>query len=97
LILDDETAPVLIYHGLNGVYISEQRKWIRLDARGNKDGVNAQFSLEQEQLAFPIRPEKGEIDGFAIYPTPDKEIVERLKKYKTRTELWNDLPTELGE
>jgi hypothetical protein len=26
-----------------------------------------------------------------------KEIVERLKKYKTRTELWNDLPTELGE
>jgi transglutaminase-like putative cysteine protease len=97
LILDDETAPVLIYHGLNGVYISEQRKWIRLDARGNKDGVNAQFSLEREQLAFPIRPEKGEIDGFVIYPTPDKKIVERLKKYKTRTELWNDLPTELGE
>lgn len=80
LILDDETAPVLIYHGLNGVYISEQRKWIRLDARGNKDGVNAQFSLEREQFAFPIRPEKGEIDGFVIYPTPDKEIVERLKK-----------------
>ena len=97
LILDDETAPVLIYHGLNGVYISEQRKWIRLDARGNKDSVNAQFSLEREQLAFPIRPEKGEIDGFVIYPTPDKKIVERLKKYKTRTELWNDLPTELGE
>ena len=41
--------------------------------------------------------EKGEIDGFMIYPTPDKKIVERLKKYKTRTELWNDLPTELGE
>ena len=48
--------------------------------KGNKDGVNAQFSLEREQLAFPIRPEKGEIDGFVIYPTPDKEIVERLKK-----------------
>ena len=97
MILDDETAPVLIYHGLNGVHISEQRKWIRLDARGNKDGVNAQFSLEREQLAFPIRPEKGEIDGFVIYPTPDKKIVKLLKKYKTRTELWNDLPTELGE
>ena len=65
--------------------------------KGNKDGVNAQFSLEREQLAFPIRPEKGEIDGFVIYATPDKKIVERLKKYKTRTELWNDLPTELGE
>lgn len=95
LILDDETAPVLIYHGLNGVYIEEQKKWIRLDARGNKVGVNAQFSTDTEQLAFPVRPEKGEEDGFVIYPNPDKKILERLRKYKTRTELWDDLPTEL--
>ena len=59
LILDDDTAPVLIYHGLNGVYINEYKKWIRLDARGNKEGVNAQFSLDKEYLAFPVRPEKG--------------------------------------
>lgn len=95
LILDDETAPVLIYHGLNGVYISEDEKWIRLDARGNKEGVNAQFSLDEEHLAFPIRIEKGEEDGFIIYPNPDKKVLERLRKYKTRTELWNDLPTDL--
>ena len=57
LILDDETAPVLVYHGLNGVYIKDYEKWIRLDARGNKTGVNAQFSIEIEQLAFSIRPE----------------------------------------
>ena len=42
LILDDEIAPILIYHGLNGVYIKDYNKWIRLDARGNKIGVNAQ-------------------------------------------------------
>lgn len=95
LILDDETAPILIYHGLNGVYISEYKKWIRLDARGNKEGVNAQFSLDEEHLAFPIRAEKGEEDGFIIYPNPDKKVLERLKNYKTRTELWDDLPTEL--
>ena len=95
MILDDETAPILIYHGLNGVYIDEYKKWIRLDARGNKEGVNAQFSLDKEQLAFPIRTEKGEKDGFIIYPNPDKKILERLKKYRTRSELWNDLPTEL--
>lgn len=95
LILDDETAPILIYHGLNGVYIDEYKKWIRLDARGNKEGVNAQFSLDKEQLAFPIRTEKGEEDGFIIYPNPNKKILERLKKYRTRSELWNNLPTEL--
>ena len=96
LILDDETAPVLIYHGFNGVYVNEYKKWIRLDARGNKEGVNAQFSLEKEQLAFPIRTEKGEEDGFVIYPTPDVKVLEKFKSYKTRKELWDDLPSELG-
>lgn len=95
LILDDETDPVLIYHGLNGVYIDEYEKWIRLDARGNKEGVNAQFSLDEEHLAFPIRTEKGEEDGFVIYPDPDAKVLECLGSYKTRTELWKDLPTEL--
>ena len=96
LILDDETAPILIYHGLNGVYIKEYKMWIRLDARGNKEGVNAQFSLESEQLAFPIRAEKGEEDGFVIYPDPDIKILQKFKNNKTRTGLWDDLPTELG-
>ena len=95
LILDDETAPVLIYHGLNGVYIKEYKKWIRLDARGNKVGVNAQFSIETEQLAFPIRPNMGEADSFVVYPDPDIKVLEKLRNNKTRTELWNDLPTEL--
>lgn len=96
LILDDETAPILIYHGLNGVYIKEYKMWIRLDARGNKEGVNAQFSLESEQLAFPIKAEKGEEDGFVIYPDPDIKILQKFKNNKTRTGLWDDLPTELG-
>lgn len=57
LVLYDETTPVLIYHGLNGVYIKDYQKWIRLDARGNKKSVNAQFSIESEHLAFSIRSE----------------------------------------
>lgn len=95
LILDDETAPVLVYHGLCGVYIKERQKWIRLDARGNKKGVNAQFSLDEEQLAFPVREEKGEEDCFTVYPNPDKIVLEKLTRNKTRTELFDDLPTEL--
>ena len=96
LILDDETAPVLIYHGLNGVYVKDYKKWIRLDARGNKAGVNAEFSVETEQLAFAVRPEMGEEDSLIVYPDPDLKVLEKLRKSKTRTELWNDLPTELG-
>ncbi|MDE5860097.1 MAG: transglutaminase-like domain-containing protein, partial [Oscillospiraceae bacterium] len=95
IILDDETAPVLVYHGLNGVYIKDYKKWIRLDARGNKNGVNAQFSVETEQLAYPIRQEMGETDNLMIYPDPDIKIVEKLRTIKTRTELWDNLPNEL--
>lgn len=95
LILDDDTAPILIFHGLAGVYLKEYDKWIRLDPRGNKEGVNAQFSIEHEQLAFPVRHEKGEEDIPFVYPLPDKCIVQTLTKCKTRTELWNDLPTKL--
>lgn len=95
LILDDETAPVLVYHGLNGIYIQDYNKWIRLDARGNRTGVNAQFSVEAEQLAFTVRPKMGEEDSFIVYPSPDIKILENLRKSKTRTKLWNNLPTEL--
>ena len=95
LILDDDTAPVLIYHGLNGVYLKDLNKWVRLDARGNKPGVNAQFSTDFEQLAFPVRTEKGEIDGLVIYPNPDKNVLSHLKEGKSRKELWKNLPMEL--
>lgn len=80
VILDDETAPVLIYHGLNGVYLKDYKKWIRLDVRGNKVGVNAQFSIETEQLAFPIRPELGEIDHFYNISRPRPQNIGEIKK-----------------
>lgn len=62
-----------------------------------KAGVDAQFSLETERLAFAVRPELGEEDGFVIYLSPDVKVVERLRKAKTRTELWENLPTELEQ
>lgn len=96
ILLDEDITPVLVYHGLNGVYIKELKKWIRLDARGNKNGVNAQFSIQAEQLAYAIRVEKGEEEDFTVYPNPDIKILEKLRKNKTRTQLWSNLPTELG-
>ena len=39
---DDDSLGYCV-HAYNAVFIEE--KWIKLDARGNKPGVNAQFSL----------------------------------------------------
>ena len=96
LILDDETAPYLILHGLNGVYIEKLGRWIRLDPRGNREDVNAQFSIDKEQLAFSVRPEMGEEDIPVVYHEPDAEVLKKFRAHGTRTELWNDLPTELA-
>ena len=92
---DDADVPELVYHGLNGVYLREHDKWIRLDARGNKEGVNAQFSIDTEQLAFPIRTDKGEQDDFTVYPVPDKEIIDVLTSNNSRAQLWAVLPMQL--
>ncbi len=68
-----------IIHALNTVYIDSLKKWIRLDARGNKPGVNAQFSLEEEILAFPARPEFGEKDYRDNHSDLDSRLKEILK------------------
>ena len=55
LTLGDVPETGFCIHALNAVYIKSLNRWIRLDARGNKTGVDAQFDLEQERLAFPVR------------------------------------------
>ena len=72
----DDASDGYIIHALNTVYIDSLQKWIRLDARGNKAGVNAQFSLEKEILAFPARPEFGEKD----YRDNHSDLDARLKE-----------------
>ncbi len=89
--LDEDNSP-LILHGLNAVYISEVQRWVRLDARGNKEGVDAQFRIDKEQLAFPIRQEVGEKDYPYVFASPDPNVIEVLTKSKTVDELWDNLP-----
>jgi len=67
-------------HALNAVYLKTLDIWIRLDARGNKQGVNAQFSINKEKLAFPIRPEYDEYDYPTIYTKPNTETIATLKQ-----------------
>lgn len=74
----DDASDGYIIHALNTVYIRDLDKWIRLDARGNKATVNAQFSTEKEILAFTVRPELDEIDYKDNNPDLDKRLVEIL-------------------
>ncbi|MGB9936521.1 MAG: transglutaminase-like domain-containing protein [Methanobacterium sp.] len=66
-------------HGLNAVYIKSLHKWIRLDPCGNENGINAQFSLDKEILAYKVNEEKGEFDFPIIYDRPNERIIDILK------------------
>lgn len=72
---DEDDSEGYVIHALNTVYFEELDKWIRLDARGNKDNIQAQFSLDEEILAFSVRSELGEID----YKDNNPDLDERLK------------------
>jgi len=88
-----DNEPVL--HGLNGIYLASLGKWIRVDARGNTVGINAQFSIKKEQLAFAMDPAADEFIYETIFAAPVESVVSRLRMYTSRTELWQDLPQSL--
>lgn len=89
LSIDDQGAPYSL-HGFNAVYLPEVG-WYRVDARGNREGVNAQFTPPQEQLAFKIQfPE--EADFQTILSEPLQVVVETLQTKSTWNEVLLNLP-----
>lgn len=89
LSIDDQGAPYSL-HGFNAIYLPEIG-WYRVDARGNKAGVNAQFVPPQEQLAFKIQfPE--EADFPAIVAEPLQMIVEALQAQTSWDSMLQNLP-----
>jgi transglutaminase-like putative cysteine protease len=79
LTLKDTPEEGYIIHALNAVYIKSLKFWIRLDARGNKEGVNADMRLSAEQLAFPVRANMDEIDYEDVLARPWPRLMQILE------------------
>lgn len=89
LSIDDQGAPYSL-HGFNAIHLPTMG-WYRVDARGNKAGVNAQFMPPQEQLAYPVRlPD--EADFPAIFAQPLQIVVEALQAQNTWDGMVHHLP-----
>jgi len=89
LSIAEDGAPYSL-HGLNAVYLKKYG-WYRIDARGNKTTVNAQFSPPQEQLAFPLQFNQ-ERDLPGIWHEPLPTVVAVLEKYSTYQQVYANLP-----
>ncbi len=85
-----ESGPPYCLHGLNAVHLTGFG-WYRLDARGNKPGVNAQFEPPRETLAFSIR-EPSERDLPEIWDQPLAEVILVLERYATFDQVLANLP-----
>ena len=77
-------------HGLNVVYLPDFG-WYRVDARGNKVGVNAQFMPPVEQTAFQVSA-AGEADFSAILAEPLPIVLRALQTTPTWDQLAENLP-----
>ncbi|HEY6530214.1 MAG TPA: transglutaminase family protein [Cellvibrionaceae bacterium] len=89
LTISDDRAPFCL-HGLNAVYL-EQYGWYRIDARGNKSGVSADFCPPVERLAFPIVVD-GEADLPEIWAEPLPLVVDMLLTQNTYKAVAENLP-----
>jgi transglutaminase-like putative cysteine protease len=89
LSVGESGAPYCL-HGLNAVYL-DNFGWYRLDARGNKPGVDARFCPPVEALAFAIRSEQ-ERDLPEIWAEPLPQVITALENAENIDQVAANLP-----
>ena len=77
-------------HGFNAVLLPSIG-WYRVDARGNRAGIDAQFVPPSERLAFAIRV-PGEATSQEIWPDPLPIVVDALRAHTDAQVLAENLP-----
>ena len=89
LTIDGDQPPYCL-HGLNAVYL-QQYGWYRVDARGNKPGVEAEFCPPLEKLAFQIvNPLEQDLPSIRAEPLP--AVIKALTENKTVEQVYDRLP-----
>jgi transglutaminase-like putative cysteine protease len=86
---DEYKEGVYCLHGLNAVYL-EAYGWYRVDARGNKQGVNARFEPPQEMLAFALLEDEADLPG--VLAEPLDVVIEALKRHRTYDAMVGHFP-----
>ncbi|MFC9941819.1 transglutaminase-like domain-containing protein [Streptomyces pratensis] len=85
----------LVIHGLVAVRLPGRERWVRQDPRGNTDGIDARFSVDEERLAWVPRPEHGELDYPVVYEAPHPAPLHALRSSRDVAELSRNLPSAL--
>jgi transglutaminase-like putative cysteine protease len=88
-------APEMLLYGFNAVYLASRERWILLDARGNKPGLDARFEVAAPRLAVQADPARGEWLYPSIWTRPAPVVVDLLSRNKSLARIADHIPAEL--
>ncbi len=86
----DGQGPPFCLHGLNAVHL-DHIGWYRIDARGNRDDLKADFNPPHECLPFAPTA-AGEANVPQVWPEPLPAVVDALQQYESVADLLEHLP-----
>lgn len=86
----EANSPSFCLHGLNSVYLKDYG-WIRIDARGNKNNINALFKPPHEILAFNTNSH-GEKNFNSRHYKPVQEVIHTLSNHSDIQSVYENLP-----
>jgi transglutaminase-like putative cysteine protease len=75
----DDASDPFVLHGFAAALIDD--RWVRLDPRGNKPGIDVQFSADEDRLVYTPDPELGETDYPTVYAAPHPAVLDVLKAH----------------
>ncbi len=86
----DDSSAAFCLHGLNAVFLPEVG-WYRIDPRGERMDIHADFDPPREALAFPVLVD-GEQDIPGMYVRPLRVVVDCLQRCGTWQKVTASLP-----
>jgi len=86
---DEYSEDKYCLHGLNWIYLKDYG-WYRVDARGNKEGVDAQFDPPYEKLAFGLEAHEFDLEG--NFSEPLDVVVTALQEQQGYAAMCENFP-----
>ncbi|MFJ5230046.1 transglutaminase family protein [Kitasatospora sp. NPDC088391] len=87
-----------VLHGLNAVLLPGSSWWVRLDARGNRNGADGHFATTpaEERTAWPSDPGRGEHHYGTVHAAVPPVLLDGLRRAVPGTAGFGYLPLELA-
>ena len=95
LTLADDDSLGYCVHCYNAVFL--ENHWMKVDARGNTNGINAQFYLTEPQLAFSVRNQYDEYFWEGIYSKPHSATMLMLENANSLQDIIDNIPDYILE